>query len=160
MSLMGLFDLGRSGLFANQKALRVASNNVANVNTSGYSRQDVLMEAASPVEIRGNYVGRGVGNIEIRRHFDNFIFYQILGQSLRYGESYSTERSLSYIEQIFNEIQGFGLSASMKSYFNAWLRHHCSRKGKHCWRKRESREARKLKDKNSQCIDFQGILVN
>ncbi len=120
MSLMGLFDLGRSGIYANQKALRVASNNVANVNTPGYSRQDVVIQSASPLLVNGDYMGRGVGDVTIRRTFDNFIFYQILGQSSGYGESYSTERSLSHIEQIFNEAKGFGLSNSMEEYFNAW----------------------------------------
>ena len=120
MSLMGLFDLGRSGLFASQKALRVASNNVSNVNTPGYSRQYVIIKAASPILVNGNYMGRGIGDVDIRRHFDNFIFYQILGQSSGYGESYSTERSLSHIEQIFNEARDFGLSNSMEDYFNSW----------------------------------------
>jgi len=120
MSLSALFDIGRSGIFANQLALRVASNNIANVNTPGYSRQDVIMQIANPVQLQGNYLGRGVGDVEIRRHFDNFIYYQILGQSNNYGRSYSLERGLSNIEQVFNENQGFGLLNSMQEYFNAW----------------------------------------
>ena len=62
MSLAGLFDIGRSGIFANQLALRVASNNIANVNTPGYSRQDVIMQIANPVQLSGHYLGRGVGD--------------------------------------------------------------------------------------------------
>lgn len=120
MSLNGLFDIGRSGIFANQLALRVASNNIANVNTPGYSRQDVIMQIANPVELQGQYLGRGVGDVEIRRHFDNFTFFQILGQSNNYGRSYSLDRGLSHIEQVFNETQGYGLLNSMQEYFNAW----------------------------------------
>jgi flagellar hook-associated protein 1 FlgK len=120
MSIMSLFDLGRSGIHANQTALSVTSNNISNVNTEGYSRQDVIMQAATPIEVRGNTLGRGVGDLNIRRHFDNFIYYQIIGQSSSHGESYASERSLSYIEQVFNEAQGFGLSSSMEEYFNAW----------------------------------------
>ncbi|HDH06240.1 MAG TPA: flagellar hook-associated protein FlgK [Nitrospirae bacterium] len=120
MSIMGLFDIGRSGIFANQLALRVTSNNIANVNTPGYSRQDVIMKIASPVELQGKHLGRGVGDVEIRRSFDSFIFLQILGQRTSYGSSYSLERGLSQVEQIFNEVQGFGLSNFMEEYFNAW----------------------------------------
>lgn len=120
MSIMSLFDLGRSGIHANQTALSVTSNNIANVNTPGYSRQSVIMQTASPIEVRGNTLGRGVGDININRQFDNFIYYQIIGQSSSHGESYAGERSLSYIEQVFNEAQGFGLSSSMEEYFNAW----------------------------------------
>jgi flagellar hook-associated protein 1 FlgK len=120
MSLAGLFDIGRSGIFANQLALRVASNNIANVNTPGYSRQDVIMQIANPVQYQDDYLGRGVGDVETRRYFDNFTYYQILGQSNNYGRSYSLDRGLSHIEQVFNETQGFGLLNSMQEYFNAW----------------------------------------
>lgn len=120
MSLLGLFDIGRSGIFANQLALRVSSNNIANVNNPGYSRQDVIMQIANPVELHGQHLGRGVGDVEVRRHFDNFIFLQILGQSTNYGRSYALESGLRHIEQIFNETQDFGLLNSMEEYFNAW----------------------------------------
>ena len=120
MSIMGLFDIGRSGIFANQLALRVTSNNIANVNTPGYSRQDAIMKVASPVELNGKHLGRGVGDVEIRRSFDSFVFLQILGQRTSYGSAYSLESGLSQVEQIFNEVQGFGLSGFMEEYFNAW----------------------------------------
>ena len=120
MSIMGLFDIGRSGIFANQLALRVTSNNISNVNTPGYSRQDAIMKVASPIELNGKHLGRGVGDVEIRRSFDSFVFLQILGQRTSYGSAYSLERGLNQVEQIFNEVQGFGLSGFMEEYFNAW----------------------------------------
>lgn len=120
MSILALFDIGRSGIFANQLALRVASNNVANVNTPGYSRQDAIMQIANPIEIQGKYIGRGVGDVQIRRHFDNFTFIQIVGQSTNYGRSAALQSGLSNVEQIFNEAQDFGLSNTMEAYFNAW----------------------------------------
>lgn len=120
MSLMGLFDIGRSGIFANQMALRVASNNIANVNTPGYSRQDVIMQIANPVQSNGNYIGRGVGDVDVRRHFDNFTFLQIIGQSSKFGRSEALQSGLSNIEQIFNEAKDFGLSSTMQEYFNSW----------------------------------------
>lgn len=120
MSIMSLFDLGRSGIRANQMALSVTSNNISNVNSPGYSRETVIMQSATPIAVQDQFMGRGVGNIEIKRQFDNFIYYQIIGQSFNYGDKYASERSLSYIEQVFNEAQGFGLSPSLDSYFNAW----------------------------------------
>ncbi len=120
MSILALFDIGRSGIAANQLALRVASNNIANINTPGYSRQDAIMQIANPVKQNGQAVGRGVGDVEIRRHFDNFTFIQIVGQSTNYGRSSSLQSGLSNVEQIFNEAQGFGLSNTMGEYFDAW----------------------------------------
>lgn len=120
MSLNGLFDIGKSAIFASQTALNVLSNNIANVNTTGYSRQEAILEVARAVQIRGNSIGRGVGSVEIRRHYDNFIHLQIIGQNQSYGRSYSLDRGLSHIEQIFNEARNLGLGNPLKDYFNAW----------------------------------------
>ncbi len=120
MSLLGLFEIGKSGLAGNQKALRTTSNNISNVNTPGYTRQSVVMQIASPVKTNAGYMGRGVGDVEIKRYFDNFTFLQILGKSTDYGKSSSMQSGLSNIEQIFNEAKGYGLSSSLEEYFNAW----------------------------------------
>lgn len=120
MSLSGLFDIGKSAIFASQTALNVVSNNIANVNTPGYSRHEAILEVANPVQIMGNYIGRGVGNVDIRRHYDNFIHLQIIGQNQSYGRSFALDRGLSHIEQIFNEAQNLGLGNPLKDYFNAW----------------------------------------
>lgn len=120
MSLSGLFDIGKSAIFASQTALNVVSNNIANVNTPGYSRHEAILQIANPVEIKGNYIGMGVGNVDIRRHYDSFIHLQIIGQNQSYGRSYALERGLSHVEQIFNESQNLGLANPLKDYFNAW----------------------------------------
>jgi len=120
VSLSGLFDIGKSAIFASQTALNVVSNNIANVNTPGYSRHEAILEVANPVQVKGDYIGRGVGNVDIRRHYDNFIHLQIIGQNQSYGRSFALERGLSHIEQIFNEAKNLGLGNSLKEYFNTW----------------------------------------
>lgn len=120
MSLFGLFDIGKSTIFSSQTALNVISNNIANVNTPGYSRHEAILEIANPVQIKGNYIGRGVGSVEIRRHYDKFLNLQLIGQNQSYGRSYSIDRGLSYIEQVFNEAQDLGLQNPLQNYFNAW----------------------------------------
>ncbi len=120
MSLSGLFDIGKSAIFASQTALNVVSNNIANVNTPGYSRHEAILEVANPVQVKGNYIGRGVGNVDIRRHYDKFLHLQMIGQNESYGRSFALERGLSHIEQIFNEARNLGLGNSLKDYFNAW----------------------------------------
>ncbi|MDH4028805.1 MAG: flagellar hook-associated protein FlgK, partial [Nitrospirota bacterium] len=120
MSIFQLFEIGKSAIFASKTALGITSNNIANVNTEGYCRQDAIMQIANPVEMNGDYIGRGVGDVEIRRYYDLFIHRQIITQSNHYGRSYSLDRGLSYVEQIFNEVQDLGLLNSLQSYFNTW----------------------------------------
>jgi flagellar hook-associated protein 1 FlgK len=45
MSTFSLMNIGASALSANQAALTTAGHNIANVNTAGYSRQQVLQTA-------------------------------------------------------------------------------------------------------------------
>jgi flagellar hook-associated protein 1 FlgK len=120
MSLLGLFDIGKSAILSNQVAMNAISNNIANVNTEGYSRQEVVLETTAGVQIRGDYLGRGVSIAGITRHFDKFIQLQIIGQNQSYGRSSSLNQGLSHVEQIFNEAKGLGLSNSLQDYFNSW----------------------------------------
>ncbi|MEW6417039.1 MAG: flagellar hook-associated protein FlgK [Nitrospirota bacterium] len=120
MSLFGLFDIGKSALFASQTALSVTSHNIANANTPGFNRQEAILEITSPVAVKGGYLGRGVTIAGIKRYYDRFIQSQLLGQYQNYGRSYALNQALSQVEQIFNEAGDTGLSASLTDYFNAW----------------------------------------
>ncbi len=120
MSIYGLFDIGKSALFASQTALQTTSSNIANANTPGYSRQEVVLAISHPAEIRGGYLGRGVSVAGIRRNYDSFIQAQLLGQRQNYGRSAALQQSLSQIEQVFNDGAGLGLSRPLAAYFSAW----------------------------------------
>jgi flagellar hook-associated protein 1 FlgK len=120
MSLLGLFDIGKSSILSNQVAMNAISNNIANVNTEGYSRQEVVLETTAGVQVRGDYLGRGVRVAGITRHYDKFMQLQIIGQNQSYGRSSSLDQGLSHVEQIFNEAKGLGLFDSLQEYFNAW----------------------------------------
>lgn len=120
MSLFGLFDIGRSALLASQTGISVTSNNIANVNTPGYSRQEVILSIANPVSSGRGFIGRGVTVAGIRRSYDNFIHMQLLGQQQNRGRSYAINRTLSEIEGVLNDQEGLGLSQSIQDFFNAW----------------------------------------
>lgn len=120
MSLFALFDIGTSALIANQTALGVTSNNIANVNTPGYSRQDIILDVATPVQVQGGYLGRGVAVAGIKRNYDRFIEAQLLGQHQAYGRSYALDQTLSEVEQVFNDADGLGLATPLSEFFNAW----------------------------------------
>lgn len=120
MTILGLFDIGKSALFASQTALTVVSNNIANANTPGYNRQDVILNIANPVSTGAGMIGRGVTTEGIRSSYDKFIQAQLLGQQQNQGSSAAMDQAWGQIEQVFNEAQGVGLSASMTDYFNAW----------------------------------------
>ncbi len=120
MSLLGLFDISKSALFASQTGLYVTGHNIANVNTPGYNRQEVVLETARPVATRGGFLGRGVRVVGIKRHFDRFIYNQLLVQTESRGKFQALSESLNQIEQIFNEARDMGLSGVLAEFANAW----------------------------------------
>ncbi|MBI5639119.1 MAG: flagellar hook-associated protein FlgK [Nitrospirae bacterium] len=120
MSISGIFDIGKSAIFASQTALSVTSNNIANVNTSGFSRQEVILSIGYSQSIRGGSLGTGVTIEGIRRFYDSFIQSQLIGQNQNQGRSLVLNQSLSQIEQIFNEAKGLGMGSYLDAYFAAW----------------------------------------
>ena len=120
MSILGLFDIGKSALFSSQAALSVTSNNIANVNTPGYSKEDVVLSVSSPVASGQGPIGRGVTVTGIERSYDRFVQAQLLGQGQNQSRSAALDQSWGEVEQIYNEAQGMGISSSLSDYFNAW----------------------------------------
>lgn len=55
-TLIGLLGLSRNALAADQEAINVSANNVANQNTAGYTRQVVSFSATDSVNINGQNV--------------------------------------------------------------------------------------------------------
>ncbi len=75
MSLDGILRTALSGLNTNQSALRTTSQNIANVNTPGYARQEVVLSSSSS----------GVQIGEIRRIVDKFLTKELIGASAYEG---------------------------------------------------------------------------
>jgi len=67
---MGIFDISISGLLTNQASISTTSQNIANANVEGYSRQRVDQGARLPQFIGGNYFGTGVEVGNVRRVFE------------------------------------------------------------------------------------------
>ncbi|MBA4373173.1 MAG: flagellar hook-associated protein FlgK [Thermodesulfovibrio sp.] len=121
MSLLGLFEIGRSAIGASQTAINTTSHNIANVNTPGYNRQEVVLSIASPVALgSSSYLGRGVSVQAIRSSYNQFLQAQLVGQQQVSGRSTVLSQSLSQVEQVFNEVQGMGLGSYLTDYFNSW----------------------------------------
>ena len=65
-----------SGLLAFQRALATTSNNVANANTEGYSRQRVEIVTRKPEGFGNGFVGSGVDVQTITRSYDQYAVNQ------------------------------------------------------------------------------------
>jgi flagellar hook-associated protein 1 FlgK len=113
-----ILNIATSGLLAYQKALSTTGHNIANVNTEGYSRQIVGLEARAPTADSGGFVGAGVQTSTIQRVYDNF-----LGEELRVNisaekhfQSFSTMSAR--LEDLLAETDR-GLSSQFENFFTA-----------------------------------------
>ncbi|MDA9708247.1 flagellar hook-associated protein FlgK [Alphaproteobacteria bacterium] len=94
-----LFEIAKSGIQAYRQALSVTGQNIANVNTEGYSKRDVALEEIGGIQGGVTDVsdqsGLGVRVDEIRRSFNAFI-----NERLRTGHS-----TFEQINQFSKEVE-------------------------------------------------------
>lgn len=119
MSLIGSLNTGLTGILANQKAVEITGNNVANVNTPGYSRQFARLSPNMAINIHGHFIGQGVKVQEICREYDNFITGQLLNQHNLLGKESAKSSPLAELERVFN-IGDYSLSSDIERFFGAW----------------------------------------
>ncbi|AWB02388.1 flagellar hook-associated protein FlgK [Vibrio harveyi] len=111
---MNLVNIGLSGLNANQVALEVTAQNVANINTPGYSRQQALMASVGDGKYNKLSPGIGVEVTSIRRVTDQFLVKQTWSTNslASYSSGYTT--AMSQLESTLGA-DGFSISAGLDS---------------------------------------------
>jgi len=120
MSFGGLLNIGQSALSATQSAINTIGNNIANVNTPGYSRQYVRFEATGYLNNKPGAQGQGVEASEILRHFNKFVENAFIGKSSVASRWNEQTRHMSHVESIFNESAREGVSSQMGKFFGGW----------------------------------------
>ncbi len=114
----GILGTALTGLMAFQRSMQTISNNVANVNTDGYSRQSTNLETTASTFSRGNYVGNGVDVTNVSRSYDKFISNNIRTSASALGDA---DRFQTMTKQVDNLMANpdTGMANAMKSFFNS-----------------------------------------
>jgi flagellar hook-associated protein 1 FlgK len=112
------FSIGVSALNAAQMQLATTQNNIANANTPGYNREQVV-QAANPALLTGSgYIGQGVDVTTIKRIYDQFLSGQLMQQQ---GQAAQSSTYYNQIQQIDNLLADptAGLSPALQNFFNS-----------------------------------------
>ncbi len=112
-----IYSIGLSGLAAAQAGLATTGHNIANVNTPGYSRQELLQLARFPLFNGGSFFGQGVDVTTVRRVYSDYLAAQVLAtrtQSARF-DALATE--LSQLDNLFGD-PAAGLSPALAEFFS------------------------------------------
>lgn len=104
--------IGYSGLLSANAALNTTGNNIANVETNGYSRQQVVQEAANALRVFADYgcAGAGVEVLAIERIRDEFYDVKYWNNSTNLGEYSIKSYYMKQVEDYFTDdstIEGF-----------------------------------------------------
>ncbi len=118
--LGSVLDIGRWALFTSQTAIETAGNNIANVNTPGYSRRKVIIEEAPSIDFSPGQLGRGVRAKEIVREFDDFIEKQYLNKYSDEERWKSLYQNLDSVQTVFKNEEGSGLNAALAKFWSVW----------------------------------------
>ena len=114
-----ILNIGARALLSNQLALQTAGNNIANVNTPGYSRQSVLLQSVDGQFSGSGYYGNGVDAATVLRNHDEFLTRQaILSGSIAAADN----KRLEQLRQLEDQFQGGpnGLGAAVSDLLNAF----------------------------------------
>lgn len=113
-----IVSVASGAVVAYQKALGTVSNNIANVSTDGYSRQEATLQA-NPVAKTGNvFFGTGVMVEGVKRNYDAFIESNLRSST---SDLSSQEPMVNYTNRVIDIMGGptMGLSSAIDQFFNS-----------------------------------------
>jgi flagellar hook-associated protein 1 FlgK len=114
---MPIINNALSGAIAAQAALNATSQNVANLQTKGYTRQGVLLAAVAP-GVGTRQAGNGVQVSALQRFADSYKTQQLWRANSELGHYTTQQPYLSQLEQVMGDDKS-SLSNGMDNFFQA-----------------------------------------
>ncbi|NBQ88311.1 MAG: flagellar hook-associated protein FlgK [Betaproteobacteria bacterium] len=113
-----LLTIGSSGVNAYQRALATISNNIANVSTDGYARQDVAISSGTPRLIGNNYFGTGARFDAVKRQYDAFVESNLRNSN---SDLESQKPIVTYVNRLIDVMgdQSIGLTSALNLFFQS-----------------------------------------
>lgn len=122
-----MLRIASRALAAQQLAMDVTGQNLANVTTPGYRREQTILTEANPVPMGGfnaangpSQLGQGVTVETVTRVNDAFLSRSVRSQTSLSGTWSAINQALQQLQPFFSEPSSSGLSESMTAFFGAW----------------------------------------
>ena len=161
MSLFATIQTSANALQVSELGLQVVSNNVANANTPGYIRQELVQSTGPAVLVGGVLLGYGVRANGVVQKFDDFTAGQ-LRETLSNLESSKTIDDLyGQIESVFSELSNNDLSSKLAGFSGSIqdvLNQPCNASLRRLVIERGKSLSTDIRNINSQLVSLQGTL--
>lgn len=114
-----------TSLLAQRRALEIAGQNIANVNTAGYTRQRANLAAVDVTATPSLFstsspFNGGVALTSVERLGDVFLEARVREESVNSGYLGAVSEAWSAIEGVIDEPSETGLAAELTTFFNGW----------------------------------------
>ena len=113
-------NIAYKGLLASNAALNTTSNNISNVQTEGYSRQQVVQQASEAIRTFQTYgcAGAGVETLAIERIRDEFYDMKYWNNNANVGEY---DMKQYYTQQVENYLRDDDTTTGFKTIFDQMM---------------------------------------
>lgn len=113
-------EIGRRALNANQLGISITGQNIANVNTPGYSRQRLVLSESAPQNQSRYAIGTGVTIEGVQSFRDRFIESRIQTETGIAGRLTAQRDALAPVETALQGSENGGLQNSISGFFGAF----------------------------------------
>ena len=113
-------SIGKTAMFASYASLQTASNNIANANTPGYSRQTTQLADATGQFTGSGFFGKGVSVTTVARAYDSYLTSQAVGTSSTAAADSARLDKLTQLEGVF-PIGSDGIGAAAGALLNSFV---------------------------------------
>lgn len=119
MSLYGSIRMAGNTLQADSIALQVVGQNIANANTPGYIREEVLLSPAPTQRLGGLLLGMGVDVLAVTQKLDKFLEERLRGAVSDQFSAEAQEETYVQLESAIGELSDTDLSTLLNRFFGS-----------------------------------------
>ncbi len=120
-SINSILGIGAGALYAHQNSIQTTGNNIANVDTEGYSRQGVRYETNPSLNASPGQIGQGVRAVEVYRMFNRFVEKAYISKASDASRWSEQAGLLSNIDALVYESDTVpGVGSTLNQFFKGW----------------------------------------
>ena len=117
--MFSALKIGASALYAAQRAVEVASHNVANATNTSYTRQRLTLQASTPTFGAGGDLGTGVSIVSLSRLRDRLADVSFRSEAGTAGAAAARSDTLTRAESLLGPYSD-GAPEALSSFLAAW----------------------------------------
>jgi len=113
-----ILGISVSALGAAQMGLQTTGHNIANANTPGYSKQEVVMQSAQAQFSGRGFLGQGVNVSTVKRAYSEFMNGQVLSEQTQAAMLNTYHAQIKQIDNVIADPTA-GISPAIQDFFSA-----------------------------------------